>query len=291
MHSLKLKSPAKINLCLYVLGRRPDGYHRLWTLFHRLSLTDQMTLRKSKQDIRLRCSDRSLSTGEDNLIVRAYRLLQRRFPGLRGVSVDLLKRIPIGGGLGGGSSNAAFFLLGMKKLYGLKIGLAGLVRLGRKLGADVPFFLYDVNQAVGRGRGDRIAPLPAKHHLNFLLVIDNKGLTTKSVYQNLPRRFRQAFLTKKSRAVRIPRAFLDGKDLIQAGRFLHNDLESSAFRLQPSIRTKIEWMNQLGISAARMSGSGPTVFGIVQSRERAEKFSRKLRRQFPGKRTVVCSTY
>ncbi|MFA5160593.1 MAG: 4-(cytidine 5'-diphospho)-2-C-methyl-D-erythritol kinase, partial [Candidatus Omnitrophota bacterium] len=133
MKKIILKSPAKLNLHLRILGKRSDGYHELLTLFHRISLADTIIIRKNSGSFKLTTNIPSLETGEGNLITKAYRALQKKFPKLGGVSVRLTKRIPLGAGLGGGSSNAAFFLLGMKKLFGLKISSKELFAMGKKL--------------------------------------------------------------------------------------------------------------------------------------------------------------
>jgi 4-diphosphocytidyl-2-C-methyl-D-erythritol kinase len=290
MRPLTLSSPAKINLYLRIVGRESNGYHKLVTLFHRISLKDTLRFTQRSSGFSLTCSNRSLDTGKNNLITRAYRLLKKHFPKLGGVRVHLTKRIPVGGGLGGGSSNAAAFLLGMKRLYGLKISRNQLIQIGKQLGADIPFFLWEVNQALGLGRGDLIKPGPSKRLWWFLLLLDNKGLSTKSVYQKLPRKLPAASLTKIIRAVRILCAFLDRGDIAQAGKLLENDLEPSAYHLRPSIQKKVSRFHSLGIQAARMSGSGPTVFAILSSRRKAENLVRKLQKHKPSEKMIVCHT-
>ena len=140
MKSLTLQSPAKVNLYLRITGRRADGYHILDTLFHRISLVDTLTLSKRECGFSF-SSNANLPPREGNLLFKSYLELQKKFPGLKGVHAKLVKRIPIGAGLGGGSSNAAFFLLGMIRLYGLRISKPELMKMGLRIGADVPFFL------------------------------------------------------------------------------------------------------------------------------------------------------
>ncbi len=277
MRSLTVQSYAKLNLGLWIVNRRADGHHNLVTLFHRISLADTLRLKKSST-FSLRCSDPRLPTGEKNLITQAYRLLQKKFKKLGGVSVHLLKKIPAGGGLGGGSSNAAAFLLAMKKLYGLRVGKQQLMRWGAELGADVPFFLLQVNQAVGTGKGERLVPKPGKRRLFFTLLISHQPLSTKKVYQNLPRRLPGASLTKLKRAVTILSEFLNRNDFSQAQRLLWNDLEKPAFRLRPSIQRTIAKFKTRGARVVRMSGSGPTVFAIFGNESEAKRLARELRR-------------
>lgn len=291
MNSLTLRSPSKINLYLRVTGRRSNGYHELVTLFHRISLFDQMELRKKKAGFDLKCSNPNLACDETNLITKAYRLLKQFVPDLPGVSVKLIKKIPLAAGLGGGSGNAATFLLGMNKLYQLKLSRKKLVQVGKKLGADVAFFLYEVNQALGLELGDKIKPWPVKKGLNFILVISDKGLSTKMVYQNLPKKLPSVSLTKEMSTVRILRKLLDRKDFKQTSQFLINDLESVAISLRPSIQKTIRRLKQVGLNYVRMSGSGPTVFAILSDRKQAGDFCRRLRRIGPGLRVISCQTF
>ena len=291
MRSLTLVSPAKLNLCLKVIRRRPDGYHDLVTLFHRISLCDKISLSKKKAGFSLRATSSSrLPLGESNLITKAYRLLQRHFKGLGGVAVHLEKNIPIGGGLGGGSSNAAAFLLGMKKIFDLQIPLEGLVQLGVKLGADVPFFLYGINQAVATNVGEKIEPLPSKTRHSFLLVISQQGLSTKRVYQNVTVPVPSPSLTRLRGVVRLLAELLEEKKFDQAAGLLANDLEEPALRMRPPLRKVISTLSQLGIPT-RMSGSGPTVFAILPQPEEAQGIAQKLERILPAQKIVVCRSY
>jgi len=291
MKEIILKSPAKLNLHLRILGKRPDGYHKLLTLFHRISLADTIVIRKSQESFKLTTNIPSLETGEGNLITKAYRALQKKFPGLSGVSVRLVKRIPLGAGLGGGSSNAACFLLGMKKLFRLKISRKDLFSIGKKLGADVPFFLLDARQAMAWGIGDKLQKVPSGARLGFLLLVTNQGLNTKKVYQKLSWSGRPLSLTKEKRIARILRSFLASKRVREASEFARNDLEIPAFRLMPSIPKAITVLRRLGAPFVLMSGSGATVFTVFSSREEALDLSKRLKVvPFPF-RKVICHSF
>lgn len=288
MRSLTLQSPAKVNLYLRVLGRGRDGHHRIASLFHRISLADILRLTKRRSGFSLRSSLKSLPVNGRNILTRAHRLLAREVPSLGGVSVYLKKKIPLASGLGGGSSNAAAFLLGMKRLYGLRISKAKLVAVARRLGADVPFFLYDVNQATGTGLGDRIRPRPVRKRKWFVLVISRQGLSTRKVYKSLPARLPAVSLTKVSRAVTMLCNFLEGRNFEQVGGWLRNDLEPPAFSLRPSLRSILAAFHRKGIQTSGMSGSGPTLYAILRSRREAEQLAGKFRRLYPSKKFVVC---
>jgi 4-diphosphocytidyl-2-C-methyl-D-erythritol kinase len=291
MKKIVLKSPAKLNLHLRILGQRPDGYHELLTLFHRISLADTIVIRKTSGGFKLTTNLSSLETGEGNLITKAYRALQAKFPGLGGVSVRLTKRIPLGAGLGGGSSNAAFFLLGMKKLFRLKISLKELFALGKKLGADVPFFLSDAMQAMAWGVGEKLQKLPHGHFLWFLLLLKDQGTNTRKVYQTLSWSGRPLSLTKERRIARILRSFLDRKRIREAATLARNDLEIPAFRLMPSIPKAMAVLKGLGAPFVLMSGSGATVFAAFSSRKEALDLSKRLKEvPFPF-RKVICHSF
>lgn len=293
MNSITVKSPAKINLYLKVTGRRPDGYHKLMTLFARISLADTLILKKQKEGIRLSCKvtglKQKLSSGEDNLIVKAYRLLQREFPALGGVSVKLTKRIPVGAGLGGGSGNAAAFLAAMKKLYKLPISRKKLMKVGSRLGADVAFFLLGADFAVGRGVGDKLRPLAKRAKHGLVLIASDEGLSTPQVYRSLPKELPAVSLTKVNRAVRLVFEFLEKKDYARISSLLENDLEAPAFRLRPALAGKLALLRREGAPAARMTGSGPTLFSLFPDRRTAGKFALKIRRHFAGNKILVSS--
>ncbi|MBU9889584.1 MAG: 4-(cytidine 5'-diphospho)-2-C-methyl-D-erythritol kinase [Candidatus Omnitrophica bacterium] len=288
MKTLTVQSPAKLNLHLRVLGRRPDGYHELLTLFHRISLADTLIIRKRVRGFRLTTDHKGLDTGEGNLITKAYRALRAKYPRLGGVSVRLIKRVPLGGGLGGGSSNAAFFLLGMKQLFGLPVSGKTLRAMGKALGADVPFFLARHSQAIAGGIGEKITPCPRKRRLWFLLLVSEQGLNTKKVYQGLRRGRRPLSLTKERRVVKILLTFLEKKRIREAAALVRNDLESSAFDLRPALPKVIAVLKRSGAPLARMTGSGPTLFAVFSNRKEVIDFAEKLRHVPIPLRKVIC---
>lgn len=291
MNSLTVRSPAKLNLHLRILGKQPDGYHKLLTLFHRISLADTIVIRKRSTGFKLTTNIPSLETGEGNLITKAYRALQKRFPELGGVSVRLTKRIPMGAGLGGGSSNAAFFLLGMKKLFRLKLPVKELLAMGKGLGADVPFFLLEARQALAWGIGEKLEKTPCRTRLGFLLLVTDEGLNTKKVYQTLAWSGRPLSLTKERRIAKILRSFLERKRVREASALAQNDLETPAFRLMPSVPKARAVLKDLGAPFVLMSGSGATVFAAFSSRKKALDLSKRLKEvPFPF-RKVICHSY
>jgi 4-diphosphocytidyl-2-C-methyl-D-erythritol kinase len=290
MRFLTLASPAKLNLVLRILGRRPDGYHDLCTLFHRISLCDTLYLKKRKEGVRLLCSHPRVPK-RNNLVVRAFRLLKARRPFPGGVTVRLTKRIPVGGGLGGGSGNAAAFLVGMNRLFRLGLSLKELMELGGELGSDIPFFISGTRHAIGKGRGERIQGVPFRRRLWFLLILSPRGLAAKKVYQNFRSAGRPLSLTRISRDVKLASAFLERGELGRATAYLSNDLTESTERIQPSLRKTRERLSGLHLGTCQMSGSGPTQFLIFTSPAQARRAIRQLRRLDFSKRVRLCHSF
>ena len=291
MRSLVIQSPAKTNLFLKVIGKRPDGFHELLTLFHRLSLSDRLTLKKiSSGRFSLKTNHPALQKSKGNLISKAYDLLRYYTSWQGGVAVKLEKNIPVSAGLGGGSSNAAHFLLGVNRLFELGLPLNTLVRIGKKLGSDVPFFLYEVNQAVGRGRGEIVTSLPFRGRLWFVVLKAPFGLKTREVYQNYSLfRGRVRRLTRISRVDTITSAYFRR---FRSGRFKPaNDLSRASFAIRPELAKIDKCLAKAGGKIRLMSGSGPTMLSIHRYKKEAEQVVRKLRNCKPKVSVFICHTY
>lgn len=284
MRSLTVPSSAKLNLALRILSKRRDGYHELITLFHRISLQDTLRLQKRKEGIHLVCTHPRVPKGKKNLMVRAFDLLKKKYPFEGGVTVRLTKRIPIGGGLGGGSSNAAHLLVGLNRLFKLRISRKRLMDLGAELGSDVPFFVSGASHAIGRGRGEDIQPLRFRRRLWFLLFRSPRGLSTRKVYSlfRVPRRLPS--LTGVLREIKMGSASFENRNPEQATRYLTNDLTGSAEQVRPSLKKTRERLSGLHLGICQMSGSGPTLYLTFLSRRAALKAVRVIRkaRSFPS---------
>lgn len=289
MRSLTVRSPAKVNLFLKVLGRRPDGYHEISTLFHRISLADRLVLKKTKRrGFRLVCDHPALRSAPNNLIAKAHQLLRRSVPAWKGgVEVRLWKRIPIAAGLGGGSSNAAHFLLGMNRLFDLGLPVNTLVRIGAQIGSDVPFFLYNINQGLGKGRGEKITPLPFKKKLWFLIVQAPFQLSTRMVYQ----RYSRLRLTRISHDATMSSSFFRRLERVLPAQVLVNDLFRASSAVRPELKEMNRILRQAGVRKQLMSGSGPTMFSIHPSRKEAARVAAKVRRTKPALQVFICHTF
>jgi len=272
---LHLRAHAKVNLALEVLGLREDGYHELRTLFQTISLHDDITLRPQGKGVTIRCDHPAVPTDETNLAVRAARDLQRFARMTQGVEITLKKRIPVAGGLGGGSSDAAAVLMGLDRLWRLGLGAAGLLPLARRLGADVPYFLIG-GTALGLARGDEVYPLWRQVRGQVVIVDAERPLSTAAVFRRL-----DASLTPRDGANRIFRFI--SSDLAGHGTafpILSNDLERPALEEAPELAARVGLIRGIlireGALMASLSGSGASYFGLFDDPERARKAQSRL---------------
>ncbi len=309
-NKLTLNSRAKLNLYLEVLNKRKDNYHNIKTLFERIDLSDTIILKsRSDKSIKIMCNDPSVPKDDSNLCYAGAKILQARFRQGCGLDIRIIKRIPVGAGLGGGSSNAASVLVGLNKLWGLKLKKQELAGFGRKLGADVPFFVYDSEFAIGHGIGDKIKPLksqsvkPLWHILVVPRIIlrtesvykkwdelENFGLTPAPTYVKSCKKKLVRGLTKPNHDVKILILALKNRDASLMAKALFNSLEQVSTILHPEInRVRIK-LAGYGLSSILMSGSGPAVMAIVSSRKEAVSLSRRLKRQERSWRIFVTRT-
>ncbi len=270
METLALPSPAKINLFLEVLAKRDDGYHEIRSALQLIDLSDQVTLTRTEGGIVVKVKGEAAPSGQENLAYRAAELLLKE-AGIRGgAEVTIEKRIPVGGGLGGGSSNAATTLWGLNLLFGLRLSLETLMDLGARLGADVPFF-FSGGLAFATGRGERLQPLPPLPP--WWVVVANPGLSISTgwVYQTLT-----LPLTDEALALTIKDLLLRG----EGGRALSlsfNRLEEVVLPRYPEVAQLKGLLTSWGAKPVLMAGSGSSVFGMVPERRQGEAMVERLR--------------
>jgi 4-diphosphocytidyl-2-C-methyl-D-erythritol kinase len=264
---LVFKTPAKINLGLFIIGKRPDGYHDLETLFQMVSLCDTVELESLENKVELVCDDSRVPTDETNLMTRAARLLQERFPDRSGLGCRMVlkKKIPMGAGLGGGSGNAAGILMGLNRLWDLKLQRAELSRIAAQLGSDIPFFLC-APSALGEGRGERLTALQSPKKFHVILVFPRVSMATAEVYQAL-----NFNLTKNSKNIKILREFFSQSNIISLGAHLHNDLEPVVIERLPVVVSIKQKLSSLNADGTLLSGSGSVVFGIFENSQVAQE--------------------
>ena len=255
-----LLAPAKINLCLHVLRKRPDGYHDLAMLMQRISLFDRITLTLNDSGVvRVRCDGVALAAGEENIAARAARRVLELTGSRQGVEIVIDKQIPVAAGLGGGSSDAASVLIGLNDMLGAGLTQKQLMAEGAKLGADVPFFIFG-DPAWATGIGDLLRTVPPLPEVCYVLVNPGVAVSTAWVYQNLR-------LTSSDEVTKLP-GF--PSTVPELAAFLHNDLEQVTIGRHPQLAAIKARLCDLGAAGALMSGSGPTLFGVFSSGEAAE---------------------
>jgi 4-diphosphocytidyl-2-C-methyl-D-erythritol kinase len=269
MERISLHAPAKVNLRLDILGKRPDGYHEIKTWIYPISLADELHIKKvNTATITISSTHPDLPMGEENLAHRAAALFLKEQALSGGAQIEIIKRIPLAAGLGGGSSDAAAVLKGMNILWGSNVPLDGLMEMGSQIGADVPFFVFGKGAIMG-GRGERVVKTLPPLKLWMLLINPGFPLSTKQVYEQ-----GKWGLTKDRGNNRIP---MPPQDLEKMGTFLHNDLEGPALELMPIIGHIKECMLDAEASGVLMTGSGPTVFGLFTKKSEAQRAARDLK--------------
>jgi len=275
MSTLCLPAPAKLNLFLHITGRRADGYHNLQTLFQLLDHGD--TLRFETLDhaaIELQPELPGVPA-RDNLIVRAARLLQAHSGCNLGARIHLEKQLPMGGGIGGGSSNAATTLLALNHLWDLRLSLDELATLGLRLGADVPVFVRG-RSAWAEGVGEHLQPVSLPDS-NYLILVPPCHVSTAQI-------FSEEALTRDTSPITIA-AFLEGgtpkeNTYGDGGQIVRNDCEPVVRRLYPAVAFALDWLSQF--EPARLTGTGACVFASFAERAEAEKLLRRLPAGYNG---------
>ena len=280
MRSLEKDSPCKVNLLLNILGKRPDGFHELETVFQPVRLCDELGFERAGQGIQLTCSEPGLPVDSRNLVHRAAAAFLQTAQIKDGVRIHLEKKIPMAAGLGGGSGNAATTLLGLNELFGQPLALEQLHALAATLGSDVNFFLQP-KPALATGRGEKIQPLdffPALRGAGLLLIHPGFGISTAWAYQALAR-FPAALNGQPGRAEKLITK-LQTTDLAAAGQEFYNSLEAPALDKYPVLALYQGFLREHGAAVALMSGSGSTTFAIFPDRTTAESAMEKFKGKF-----------
>jgi 4-diphosphocytidyl-2-C-methyl-D-erythritol kinase len=269
-----IKAPAKINVRLKVTGRRPDGYHELVSIMVPVDIFDTLDLTVPfNGDIRIGCKGREIPEDETNLAYRAARDFMSLTGIKDGVSITLTKNIPVAAGLGGGSSDGAAVLLALNDIYSRPLPEAEIHRLALKLGADVPFFLKGV-PCLATGIGEILEPLPGWPEAWYVIITPPLQVSTAWVYRNLKLKLTTGeydYIVKNLK-----------NDTFTISMLLENDLETVTTASFPIINTLKKLLVDAGAEGAIMSGSGPSVFGVFASQEKAESAKRLLVSHNPG---------
>ncbi|MGM9945215.1 MAG: 4-(cytidine 5'-diphospho)-2-C-methyl-D-erythritol kinase [Lysinibacillus sp.] len=268
---LYVKAPAKINLTLDVLYKRPDNYHEVEMIMTTVDLADRIGLEpRADGQIKIISTDRFVPNDERNFAYQAAKLLKDTYGITEGVSIKIDKEIPIAAGLAGGSSDAAATLRGLNEMWSLNLTMDELAEHGAKIGSDVSFCIYG-GTALATGRGEKIEELPAPPTCWVVLAKPKIGVSTADVYGGLKLEGIEHPNTKQMIEA------IEKQDYELVCKSLGNVLETVTFKLHPEVITIKEQMQRFGADAVLMSGSGPTVFGLVDSETRATRIYNGLR--------------
>ena len=288
MDRMQLRALAKINLGLDVLRRREDGYHEVRMIMQTVHIFDQLLLEKRQEEgIRVRTNLYYLPENENNLVYKAAKLLWEEFDLPGGISIELKKYIPVAAGMAGGSSDAAAVLFGMNRMYDLGLSTEGLMERGVRIGADVPYCIMR-GTALAEGIGEVLSPLPPMPPCAILVAKPGIGVSTRFVFENL----------KANELERHPDIdgmveALGNQDLRGLARGMDggNVLETVTIPAYPVIQKLKDTMLRAGALGALMSGSGPTVFGIFESRQAAKRAYGVLKRGHLAKQIFLTTPY
>ena len=282
---ITLPAFAKINLGLRVRGRRADGYHEISTVFQTVTLHDRLTF-EAGQDERLElvCSDPEVPADESNLVLRAARALRERYGARLGARVFLEKRIPAGGGLGGGSSDAAVALLALARLWGIGTNKGELAEVAGRLGADVPFFLTG-GTALGTGTGTDVTPLEDGAKIELVVVTPGVRVSTAEAYRGL----NAPALTKGEGVANLSVSRAEAGFSDSLCGVMSNDFEPVVVRLHPEVGRARDALAGAGARRAMLSGSGSSVFGVFDSKGEAGR-AREVLRAEGGWQVFACAT-
>lgn len=286
MDGISLKALAKINLGLDVVRRREDGYHEVRMVMQTIHLFDRLDIEKTKEPgIAIRSNLPYVPTNESNLVYKSAKLLMDEFDIQEGVSVNLMKRIPVSAGMAGGSTDAAAMLYGMNQMFGLGLSRKALMERGVKIGADVPYCLMR-GTALAEGIGEKLTQLPPMVKCPVLIAKPQIAVSTKFVYENLK-------LDENTVHPDIRQLVKDikKKDLSAIASHMGNVLESVTIPEYPIIAQIKEQMMESGAINSMMSGSGPTVFGLFEDEETARKAYQDMLRSGLAKQVYVTSIY
>lgn len=264
------KAPAKINLCLNVLNKRPDGYHDMEMIMTPIDLTDRLTFNLIEKGIAIDSNSSFMPLNEKNIVFKTAELLQKTYGVEKGVSVYIDKSIPIAAGLGGGSSDAAATLRALNRLWQLELSLDELAVVGEKIGADVPFCIYN-KTAVVTGKGEGIQPISSFPFSWVIVAKPPKGISSWTVFKELTLSELPSYPINKLRQA------IEANDFNECVKYTGNALEGEAVKQNPLVLELKNKMLAFGVETALMSGTGPTVYGLTQNYKKAKRIVNGLK--------------
>lgn len=255
--------PAKVNLQLAVGPKESDGFHEVVTVFQAISILDTLKIEDS-DDFSISISGdyvNGVPLDSENLVARAVELMADKFETTKNLAININKKIPVAGGMAGGSADAAATLLGIDQLYGLNLSKDELSEVATNLGSDVPFMLHG-GTAIGRGRGDDVTPALSRGTYSWVIAVSSTGLSTPAVYAECDRLRTGLDIKSPSLNDELLQALLSG-DSVRVGKCLTNDLQAAACSLRPALRLILDMGHEYGALGGIVSGSGPSVAFLV----------------------------
>lgn len=277
---ITIKCPAKINLFLHILGRRDDGYHDIYTLFYPVSLYDVLTIEKSSTTS-LKCSNAYIPVDENNIIIKTHNILKSQYHLKDNYMIYLEKNIPFGAGLGGGSSDAAKYLLAVNKLSGLDLKYSDMKNIMEQVGSDTVFFLHN-KPMIATGRGEVLEDAPELPPLYFIIINPEIFISTKDVYTSPFLKHSHMDITKNLKKVYT---FEELKCIMA------NDMESAVFKLHSEVAELLEYLKSISNNAALMSGSGSTVFAVFDNEAERDTAYKKVKERYKSYFTIKASIF
>lgn len=276
INRISLKAPAKINLFLEILGKRNDGYHEIETVMQEIDLVDNLQFEETQEGVKLKCNDKNIPSDENNLVCKAANLILNECGIKKGVLISLEKNIPVGAGLGGGSSDAAATLKALNLLWKIGLNDAELMGFAAKLGSDIPFFIKG-KTSLCSGRGEKITPIEVKNEMNYLIIFPHINISTTTIYRNL-----KIDLTKKIIDVSFFLNALKHHKVAGISKLLFNRLEEVVFATYPDLLNVKMALGHFGFCGLSVSGSGSAFFGLCNDRHQAEAIKSKIERSDIG---------
>lgn len=282
MEEIILDAYGKINLALDVLYKRDDGYHEIDTVMQQIELKDTLILKDRDSGISIESNEKSIPLDERNLAYKAWKKMVERVKVNRGVDITIIKRIPVAAGLAGGSTDAAAVIKGLNMLWDLNLSQEELMKIGKEIGADVPFCIFG-GTAQAKGIGERLKRIKSFSNKLILLVNIGVEVPTEYVYKSLN-------LNNRNLVVDVDKliGYIDRDDLKKVAENMGNKLESVVIKEYPIIEIIKEEMVKLGALGALMSGSGPTVFGIFDDENKLYSCKERMERKY--KKVIVTKT-
>lgn len=284
MDKINLRAYAKVNLYLEILGKYGDDYHNVETIYQLIDLYDEIDIVLLKEkNIKIICENPDVPCDSSNLAYKAAESLFKKTGSNAGVEIKINKNIPVAAGLGGGSSNAASVILGLNRLLKLNLKEEKLFEIGQDIGSDVSFFLLEKGNALGKGRGGELEVLKGIPRFWYIILSPPLKVLSKWAYTNF-----KLSLTKKKPGVKICVRSLNSGNINNIAGVLYNDLGPIVEGSHKEVREAKKIMKAEGIEAILISGSGPCIFGILQSRREAMRFKDRITKQLPGWRIFAC---